>query len=180
MTTYPHLAAVKNECSYTCSLSICLGAIHRNNFAFSYIPLTVLATNIWDTSILISHSMVLISVITYLLTYLLTPWSRVLLEKLASLQLVKKFPACYGTRGFLTALTSARHLSLSWASPIKSSYPNPTSWRSILILSSHLRLGLPSGLFPSGFPTSSCWIVIDTYYAILLPVVYVTSHVHDR
>ena len=48
-----------------------------------------------------------------LLTYLLTPWSRVLLEKLASLQLVKKFLAFYGTRRFLTALTSARHLSLS-------------------------------------------------------------------
>ena len=31
--------------------------------------------------------------------------------------------------------------------------PNPTSWRSILILSSHLRLGLPSGLFPSDFLT---------------------------
>ena len=46
-------------------------------------------------------------------TYLLTPWSRVLLEKLASLQLFKKFPAFYGTRRFLTALTSARHLSLS-------------------------------------------------------------------
>jgi len=45
--------------------------------------------------------------------YLLTPWSRVLLEKLASLQLVKKIPAFYGTRRFLTALTSARHLSLS-------------------------------------------------------------------
>jgi hypothetical protein len=28
---------------------------------------------------------------------------------------------------------------------------NPTSCRSILILSFHLRLGLPSGLFPSGF-----------------------------
>ena len=91
------------------------------------------------------------------LTYLLTPWSRVLLEKLASLQLVKKFPAFYGTRRFLTALTSARHLSLSWASPIQSSYPNPTSWRSILILSSHLRLGLPSGLFPSSFPTSTLY-----------------------
>ena len=60
--------------------------------------------------------------------YLLTPWSRVLLEKLASWQPVKKFPAFYGTRRFLTALTSARLLSLSWASPIQSSYPNPTSW----------------------------------------------------
>ena len=49
----------------------------------------------------------------HLLTYLLTPWSRVLPEKLASLQLVKKFPAFYGTRRFLTALTCARHLSLS-------------------------------------------------------------------
>jgi hypothetical protein len=29
-------------------------------------------------------------------THLLTPWSRVLLEKLTSLQLVKKFPAFYG------------------------------------------------------------------------------------
>ena len=53
------------------------------------------------------------SSLIYLLTYLLTPWSRVLLEKLASLQLVKKFPTFYGTRRFLTALTSARHLSLS-------------------------------------------------------------------
>ena len=56
-----------------------------------------------------------------LLTYLLTPWSRVLFEKLASLQLVKKFPAFYGTRRFLTAHTSARHLSLSWTLPIQSS-----------------------------------------------------------
>ena len=53
-----------------------------------------------------------------LLTYLLTPCSRVLLEKLTGFQLVKKFPAFYGTRKFITALTSARHLSLSWASSI--------------------------------------------------------------
>jgi hypothetical protein len=29
--------------------------------------------------------------------YLLTPWSRVLLERLTGSQLVKKFPAFYGT-----------------------------------------------------------------------------------
>jgi len=88
-------------------------------------------------------------------TYLLTPWCRVLLEQLTGLQLVKKFPAFHGTRKFITALTTVRHLSLSWASPIQSIYPHPTSWRSILILSTHLCLGLPSGLFPSGFPTKN-------------------------
>jgi hypothetical protein len=84
------------------------------------------------------------SLLTYLLTHSLTPWCRVLLEQLTGLQLVKKFPAFHGTRRFITALTSVRHLSLSWASPIQSIYPHPTSWRSILI-SAHLRLGLPSG-----------------------------------
>jgi len=49
--------------------------------------------------------------ITY--TYLLTPWSRVLREKLTGLQLVKKFPTFYGTRMFITAFTSARHVSVS-------------------------------------------------------------------
>jgi hypothetical protein len=43
----------------------------------------------------------------------LTPWSRVLLEKLTGLQLVKKFPAFYGTRMLITAFISARHLSIS-------------------------------------------------------------------
>ena len=100
--------------------------------------------------------------LTYLLTYLLTPLSRVLLEKLTGLQLVKKFPAFHGTRRFITALTSVRHLSLSWASPIQSTYPHPTSWRSILILPTHLRLGLPSGLLLSGFPTKTLYIPLSS------------------
>jgi len=53
--------------------------------------------------------------------YLLTPWSRVLLEKLTGSQLVKKFPVFYRSRS----------------------------------VSSHLHLGTPSGLFPSGFPTKT-------------------------
>jgi hypothetical protein len=80
-----------------------------------------------------------------------------LLEKLKGFRLVKKFPAFYETRKFITAVTSACKLSLSWASSIQSVPPHPTSWRYILILSSHLRLGFPSGLFPSGFSTKALY-----------------------
>ena len=58
---------------------------------------------------------------------------------------------------FIAALTNVRHLSVSWASSTQSITPHPTSWRSILILSSHLSLGLPSGLFPQGFPTKTLY-----------------------
>jgi hypothetical protein len=37
-----------------------------------------------------------------LLIYLLTDWSRVLFEKIISSQLIKKFPAFYGNRRFIT------------------------------------------------------------------------------
>ena len=100
-----------------------------------------------------------------LLLYLLTQWCRVLLEKLTGLQLFKKFPAFHGTSRFITTLTSVRHMSLSWASPIQSIYPHPTSWRSILILSTHLRLSLPSGLLPSGFPTKTLYTLSPHPYA---------------
>jgi hypothetical protein len=45
--------------------------------------------------------------------YLLTPWSRVLLEKLTGFAASQEIPRFYGTRKFITILTSARHLSLS-------------------------------------------------------------------
>ena len=88
----------------------------------------------------------------HFITYLLTPWCRVLLEKLTGLQLVKKFPAFCGSPRFITALTNFRYPSLSRVSPVQSTYPQPTSWRSILILSTHLRLGLHSGSFPPVSP----------------------------
>jgi hypothetical protein len=44
----------------------------------------------------------------------LTPWSRVLLEKLTvNFAARQEIPRIYGTRKFLTIPTSARHLSLS-------------------------------------------------------------------
>jgi hypothetical protein len=77
--------------------------------------------------------------LSYLLTFLLTAWSRVLLENLTVPKPVKKFPTFYGTWKFITAFTNARHLSLSWAITIQSTPRHQTSWRSILILSSHLK-----------------------------------------
>ena len=100
-----------------------------------------------------------------LLTYLLTPWSRVLLEKLTGSAASQEIPRIFGTPRFITVLTRTRHLSLSWANSIQSSQSPPTSWRSFLILSSHLRLGLPSGLFPSGFPTRTLYTPLPSPYA---------------
>jgi hypothetical protein len=62
-----------------------------------------------------------------------------------------KFPIFYGTRRFITVFTRSDHRS--WARLIKSTRSDPISLRSILILSFHLRLGLPSGLLPSHSPT---------------------------
>jgi hypothetical protein len=52
-------------------------------------------------------------------------------ETLIVPQLVKKFPAIYGTPRFITAFTSIRHLSLSWARSIQSMPPS-LFWRPVL------------------------------------------------
>ena len=64
----------------------------------------------------------------------------------------QEIPLIYGNRKFIAAFASARHLSLSWVSSIQSVIPHPTSWRSILLLSSHRHLGLPIGLLPQVSP----------------------------
>jgi hypothetical protein len=93
--------------------------------------------------------------LTYLLTYSLTPWCRILFEKLVVTHLVKNILLSYGTRRFITVFTQARHWTLSWASWIQFAPSIPISLRSMLMLPSHLRLGLPSGLLPSGLPTKT-------------------------
>jgi hypothetical protein len=69
-----------------------------------------------------------------------------LLERPPVVKPLNSFPAFYGTLRFITAFARAHQLSLSWARPIQSTSPHPTSPISILILSTHLRIGLPSCL----------------------------------
>jgi hypothetical protein len=63
-----------------------------------------------------------------------------LLEKPPTVQLLKNFPAFYGTRRFITMFIRALYWSLSWARSIQSTPSHPISLRSILILSTHQRL----------------------------------------
>ena len=83
-----------------------------------------------------------------LTTLYLTPSNRVFREKLNLPQLVKKFPALYGTRKFITTCRKACQLHMSWARSVQSTPVYPISWSSTLILFSHLRLGLPRVYFP--------------------------------
>jgi hypothetical protein len=52
------------------------------------------------------------------------------------------------------------HLYLLSARPIQSTTPRLISLKSILILSSHIRLGFPNGLVSSGFPTKIIYTCI--------------------
>jgi hypothetical protein len=84
--------------------------------------------------------------IPHSLTHSLTPWSRVLPEKLTCHQLVKKSPHFIEPKGSLP------HSQEPSTCPCLEPDPclHSTSWKSILIIYSNLSLGLQSGLFPSG------------------------------
>ena len=109
--------------------------------------------------------------LTYLLNYLLIPWSRVLLEKLTGFQPAKKFPTFYATRRFITHLQVTANCP--YPQPARSSLytPHSTSGISILTLSSHSSLCLPSGLFLSGFSAK-------TLYTLLLSPIRATCPAH--
>ena len=63
----------------------------------------------------------------------------------------KKFPTFYGIRQLITAFTTPCHLFLSPVRSLQSKHLRHVSLIFILTLSFLLRLGLPIGLFPSGW-----------------------------
>ena len=133
-----------------------------------------------------------ISGYTGIYTYLLTPWGRVLLEKLTGSAASQEIPRFFGTRKFITVLTSARQLSLSWANSIQSPQAPPTSWRSILILSFHLVWVSPMISFPQVSPPEPCAPLSPPPYAPHAPRpshssrfyhphnIYIHTHTHTH
>jgi len=88
-----------------------------------------------------------------------------LLEKLIVAWLVKKLPAFYGTQGFITIIC----MSLPLAPALNHILTHFLIY--VLILSSSLCVGLPSGLFPVGFLTK-------IVYAFLVSPMHAVCSLH--
>ena len=93
--------------------------------------------------------------ITYLLTYLLT------YSMVQSPSWEANWFAASQEIPRISLPHSQAYATCLYPGPAQSN-PHPTSWRSILILSTHLRLGLPIGPFPSGFPTKTLYTPISS------------------
>jgi hypothetical protein len=95
-----------------------------------------------------------LNLLTYLLTYLLThSMVQDIIWKADCHSACQKI-----SEGSLSCSQKPTNCTVSLASRIQFAQSIPISLRSILMLSFHLRLGLPSGLFPSKFPTKALLI----------------------
>ena len=102
------------------------------------------------------HPLRLVVLVIMIFTYHITPWSRVLPEKLTGSQLVKK-----KSTHFMETEVSLSNLQIPATCPYSgpdhsSPCTLPTFCRSILILSFNLHLDLPVASFPKVSPPKPC------------------------
>ena len=90
-----------------------------------------------------------------------------------------KIHECRGEGGYCTCIRQPKHMcvhypSLSWVRSIQF-IPHPTPRRSILILSSHLPFGLPSGSFRQVYPPKLCIHLSLSTYRLHTPPISFSS-----
>jgi hypothetical protein len=121
-------------------MNLCV-KFHIHNYIYHiHINFSVIKTLIWQTwrttCISISDGLI--------------PWSRVVLEKLVVIKVVKNFPKFCGNWSFVTVFTGTQQMFLYWSRWIQSMPSHPLSFKI------HLCLHLPSSLFASGSSTKTC------------------------
>jgi hypothetical protein len=110
-----------------------------------------------------------IALSTYIHNYLLTPWSRILLENLTGSQLVKKFPA------YIEQENSLPHSQVSATRPCPEPYqssPFPPSNFPMIHLKNYPPIYacmLQVVFFPKVFPPKSCMHVSQLPYMLHTP-----------
>jgi len=108
----------------------------------------------------------------------LSPWCRVLMQKLILALQVNTFPSIYGTRRFIS-----RHHNSPPFGPILSQV-HPSILRSpILFLNNNYNISFPATCTPSKwFPlqNSVCLSLVSHYLPILRPACFITIHFITR
>jgi hypothetical protein len=107
------------------------------------------------------------TLLLFLFEKLTSLWTRIFLVA----QMIQKCFACYGTQKFATVFVRDRHWSLFWASFIQPISSHPVSLRHILILSSHVFLGLTFLFISEKHSNSEApWNTINKVHGLLKSV----------